>query len=103
LPMGHWLQLRLQQAGGNRDAVGAWVEVDLGAASGGRVIRQELTVGGGHASGHSGWMHFGLGGADQVKLRVLWPQAEWGTWHNLNADGFYVVDKERGARVWKLP
>ncbi|MEP6969815.1 MAG: VCBS repeat-containing protein, partial [Betaproteobacteria bacterium] len=39
---GQWLQLRLQQAGGNRDAIGAWVEVDLG----GRVIRQELTIGG---------------------------------------------------------
>jgi hypothetical protein len=103
LPMGHWLQLRLQQAGGNRDAVGAWVEVDLGAVSGGRVIRQELTVGGGHASGHSGWTHFGLGGAEQIKLRVLWPQGEWGAWQSLNADGFYVVDKERGARAWKLP
>ncbi len=29
-PMGHWLQLRLRQPGGNRDAIGAWVEVDLG-------------------------------------------------------------------------
>ena len=35
-PMGHWLQLRLRQPGGNRDAVGAWVEVDLG----GRIIRR---------------------------------------------------------------
>ena len=42
-PMGHWLQLRLHQPGGNRDAVGAWVEVDLG----GKIIREELTVGGG--------------------------------------------------------
>ena len=35
LPMGaagHWLQLRLKQTGSNKDAVGAWVEVDLGDA-----------------------------------------------------------------------
>ncbi|RFO94616.1 hypothetical protein DIC66_22610, partial [Rhodoferax lacus] len=61
--MGHWLQLRLQQAGGNRDAVGAWVEVDLG----GKIIREELTIGGGHASGHLGWMHFGLGESRDAK------------------------------------
>ncbi|MDH5539341.1 MAG: CRTAC1 family protein [Rhizobacter sp.] len=96
LPMGHWLQLRLQQSGANRDAIGAWVEVDLG----GRIVRQELTVGGGHASGHLGWMHFGLGQADVVKLRVQWPHAGWGGWQSLQANGFYIVDKDRGASAW---
>ena len=110
LPMGHWLQLRLVQGGANRDAVGAWVEVDLGEASkpvgGQRIIRQELTVGGGHASGHSGWMHFGLGSlgsATDVKVRVQWPHANWGEWQSVAADGFYTVDKERGAKAWKAP
>ena len=99
LPMGHWLQVRLSQAGANVDAVGAWVEVDLG----GRVIRQELTIGGGHASGHLGWMHFGLGAATRVKLRVQWPFADWGPWQEVAADGFYKVDKERGTSAWKAP
>ena len=99
LPMGHWLQLRLKQPGANRDAIGAWVEVDLG----GRVVREELTVGGGHASGHLGWMHFGLGAATSVKLRVQWPFGDWGPWHTVAADAFYLVDKERGASAWKAP
>ena len=103
LPMGHWLQLRLHQSGGNVDAIGAWVEVDLG----GRVIREELTIGGGHASGHLGWMHFGLGdldrAADSVKLRVLWPYGEWSAWQTVHADAFYTVDRERGASAWKAP
>ena len=103
LPMGHWLQLRLHQSGGNVDAIGAWVEVDLG----GRVIREELTIGGGHASGHLGWMHFGLGdldrAADSVKLRVLWPYGEWSAWQTVRADAFYSVDRERGASAWKAP
>jgi len=98
LPMGHWLQLRLRQAGGNRDAVGAWVEVDLG----GRIVRNELTVGGGHASGHLGWMHFGLGEAQPVKLRVQWPHGEWGPWSTLAADAFYVVDRDRGVLEGKI-
>ena len=99
LPMGHWLQLRLRQGGGNVDAIGAWVEVDLGE----RVVRKELTVGGGHASGHLGWMHFGLGEARSVKLRVQWPQGEWSAWHTVAADAFYGVDRQRGVVEWKAP
>ena len=105
-PMGHWLQVRLKQTGGNRDAVGAWVEVDLGdvaGASGKRIIRQELTVGGGHASGNLGWMHFGLGAAHQAKLRVQWPQGDWSAWQPVNADGFYLMDKALGVSAWKAP
>jgi hypothetical protein len=102
-PMGHWLQLRLSQPGANRDAIGAWVEVDLGPAAGGRIVREELTVGGGHASGNLGWMHFGLGEATRVKLRVQWPHADWSPWADVSADAFYRVDKERGVSAWKAP
>jgi enediyne biosynthesis protein E4 len=103
VPMGHWVQVRLKQAGGNRDAVGAWVEVDLGEAGGKRIIRQELTVGGGHASGHLGWMHFGLGATSQVKLRVQWPGGGWSDWQTAPADAFYVMDKTAGLSAWKQP
>ncbi len=104
LPMpGHWLQLRLSQPGGNRDAVGAWVEVALGREPGARVIRQELSVGGGHASGHLGWMHFGLGAATQVKVRVQWPNGGWSDWANAQADGFYLLSAEKGLQAWKAP
>jgi enediyne biosynthesis protein E4 len=95
-PMGHWLQLRLQQSGGNRDAIGAWVEVDLGE----RVIRQELTVGGGHASGMLGWMHVGLGRAERVRLRVQWPHGPWSPWHEVAADAFLTIDRETGVQPW---
>ena len=104
---GHWLQLRLKQTGGNRDAVGAWVEVDLGdrmqQLGKQRIIRQELTVGGGHASGHMGWLHFGLGAATTVKVRVQWPFSDFGPWQTVAADGFYVMDKTAGISAWKTP
>ena len=96
---GGWLQLRLRQPGGNRDAIGAWVEVDLGST----VLRQELTIGGGHASGHLGWMHFGLGAAQKVRLRVQWPHGSWGPWQEVAANAFYVVDRQSGTNPWRAP
>jgi enediyne biosynthesis protein E4 len=105
--MGHWLQLKLKQSGSNKDAVGAWVEVDLGDAmkhlGKQSVIRQELTVGGGHASGHAGWMHFGLGAAKTVKVRVQWPFADFGPWQTVAADSFFIIDKDAGVSPWKAP
>lgn len=97
--MGHWLQLRLKQNSGNRDAVGAWVEVDMG----GKITRQELTIGGGHASGHLGWMHFGLGDVKEAKVRIQWPGAGWGPWQAVQADKFYTFDKESGVIAWRAP
>lgn len=97
--MGRWLQLRLRQRGGNRDAIGAWIEVDLG----GRIVRRELTVGGGHASGHLGWIHFGLGRAERVRVRVLWPHGDWGPWQSVASDAFYLLDRETGIAPVRLP
>ena len=98
-PVGRWLQLRLRQNGGNRDAVGAWVEVQTGD----RVQREELTVGGGHASGHLGWMHFGLGETSKARVRVQWPGSGWSDWTAADADGFYVLDRQSGLRPWRAP
>ncbi|HEX2784616.1 MAG TPA: VCBS repeat-containing protein, partial [Ilumatobacteraceae bacterium] len=57
--MGHWIELRLQQPSPNIDAIGAWVEVQIGD----RTVTREVTVGGGHAGGQLGWIHTGLGEA----------------------------------------
>ena len=88
----NWLQVRLEQPGANRDAIGAWLEVML---ANGRVERQEVTVGGGHASGQVGWLHFGLGLSEQVKIRVQYPNASWTEWQAVRANAFYRL--ERGA------
>jgi hypothetical protein len=96
--MGHWLSLRVSQPGPNRDAIGAWVEVKAGDVT----LRRELTVGGGHAGGQLGWVHFGLGPVTEAQVRVLWPDGEAGPWQTVAADGF--VDIERGAaepRPWQ--
>ncbi|WP_420347991.1 CRTAC1 family protein [Pelagibius sp.] len=87
---GHWLGLRLRQDGGNRDAVGAWVEL----RSAGRLQRREVFVGGGHASGGAGWHHFGLGGAEAADLRVRWPHDAWGPWLPVSPDRFVEVTRD---------
>ena len=64
--MGNWIGLRLEQPAPNVHAVGAWLEVRVDE---GTSIR-EITVGGGHAGGQDGWLHAGLGDANEAQVRV---------------------------------
>ncbi len=68
-PLGTWAAIRLDQPGANRDGVGAWIDV----TADGVTTSRQVTVGGGHAGGQIGWIHLGLGGADEATVRVRWP------------------------------
>jgi hypothetical protein len=87
--MGNWLAIRLDQAAPNRDAIGAWIEVQVGKSA----IRRELTIGGGHAGGQLGWVHFGLGEARSVQVRVQWPDGEVSPWLPSAANQFVVIER----------
>ncbi len=93
---GNWLQLRLEQPDVNRDAIGAWIEVRLGE----RTLRREITAGGGHAGGHVGWHHFGLGAFAAADVRVLWPDGTAGAWETVPANGFSILKPTGGAVAW---
>ncbi len=67
--VGAWLSIDLRQTGANARAVGAYVELRAGE----RLWTQELTVGGGHAGGSAGPLHFGLGSSELVDVTVFWP------------------------------
>jgi hypothetical protein len=88
-PMGNWVALRLDQAGPNHDAIGAWVEVRVGE----RIMRRELTVGGGHAGGQLGWISFGLGSAEEAEVSVQWPDGEVGAWVPVSANRFATIER----------
>jgi hypothetical protein len=62
---GHWLAVSLLQPGGNRHAIGASVTVNGDM--------QRTIIGGGHAGGQAGPLHFGLGAATQAEITVEWP------------------------------
>ncbi len=95
--MGHWVAVELSQPGPNVDAIGAWVEVRVGD----HVVRRERTIGGGHAGGQLGWIHFGIGEADRAEVRVQWPDGEVGPWIPLRADELVTVERgELAATPW---
>lgn len=90
-PMGNWIGVRPEQPGPNRDAIGSWIQV----RSGDRTEEREMTIGGGHASGELGWIHFGLGDAEGARVRILWPGGGASPWMDVAADRFVTI--ERGA------
>jgi hypothetical protein len=89
IPMGHWLAIELGQSSTNVDAVGAWVEVRAGDRS----IIREVTVGGGHAGGKIGWIHAGLGDAEEADIRIHWPDGEVDRWTTVDADQFLRIER----------
>jgi enediyne biosynthesis protein E4 len=93
---GGWVQVRLQQPGANRDAIGAVIEIKRGEA----LERHEITSGGGHVSGSVGWLHFGLGDQKTTELRVIWPDGTEGAWESLPSGTFQVLAPGKPARAW---
>ncbi len=93
---GRWIEMQLQQPGANSDAIGAWIEIKRGDV----VMRREITVGGGHASGQTGWWHFGLGAETETQLRIIWPDAVTSDWYPVATNAFYVIDRDLAPQVW---
>jgi enediyne biosynthesis protein E4 len=93
---GHWIEVKLEKPAPNRDAIGGWLEVKRGE----KVMRREITVGGGHASGQNGWWHFGLGDAADAELRVIWPDGTAGDWQKLTSNAFYILEPGKPASPW---
>ena len=79
---GNWIAVNLLKKGVNRNAIGSWIEIEAG----GRRAVQEVTVGGGHVSGISGPIHFGLGLTKNANLRVIWPDGEISAWRDFEAN-----------------
>lgn len=98
--MGNWIAVRLDEPGSNRDAIGAWIEVKTGD----RVATREVTIGGGHAGGQLGWIHFGLGSAPMAEVRVQWPDGHLGPWVRVSANKFVTLDKRSAEPIpWSPP
>jgi len=66
----HWLRVRLQQDGKNRDALGAWAELRAGGATQRRQVMPTRS----YLSQVEPTLTFGLGGATRVDaLELTWP------------------------------
>jgi hypothetical protein len=95
-PGAGWVQVRLQQDGVNRDAIGSVIEIRRGET----VERHEVASGGGHLSGSVGWLHFGLGPEKALDLRVIWPDGKAGDWQSLPAQTFQVLRPGTPPQAW---
>lgn len=97
-PLGNWLAVDVRQPGRpNSRAVGAKVSVKTGN----RTVVKDIQVGAGHASGQSGFLHFGLGVAERANIRIKWPDGDWSHAYRVFANGHVII--ERGAekaRLW---
>lgn len=92
---GHWAQLQLAQPAPNPDAIGAWIELRQGEI----IQRRENFLGGGHASGQAGWIHFGLGSTTEAEVRVIWPDGTIDPWKKI-APGFSQITKGQAIETW---
>ena len=86
---GHWLGLRLHQAGPNPDAIGARLTLTTAR----HTYTRETTLGGGHASGSLGVQHFGLGPTDTASLTITWPDGTQTGPTALTADTIWTITK----------
>jgi len=94
-PVGHWLQLRLEGAASNRDAIGATVLAHVG----GRRLLRQVAAGSGFLSSSSKVLHFGLGEARRVdELEIRWPSGRVQRLRDVAADQRIEVSEAEAKR-----
>jgi enediyne biosynthesis protein E4 len=99
LPMGNWTEIKLIEPNPNRNAVGARISIKTGTSTQTRFV----DVGGGDASGHSGWIHVGLGTAERAEIRVKWPDGDSSASYRVFANQFVVVDRSKPQAAYWYP
>ncbi len=86
---GNWLMVSLHQSGPNANAVGSFIELRLGD----HLMTREITIGGGHVSGQATPEHFGLGQAETVDLRIIWPDGANSPWQTVSANQLLSLER----------
>jgi enediyne biosynthesis protein E4 len=89
----HWLGLKLVGRSGNRDGIGARVEVEAGSL---RMVR-EVRSGASYLSQHDMRIFFGLGGRGRAeKVMIRWPTGRRDSLENVAADRLLIVTEGGG-------
>ena len=100
----HHLSLRLEGRNGNRDGIGARVEVIHTGQPAARSIKT-LHAGEGFLAQSSKWLQFGLGEASRIeRIVVRWPGGDEEEFTGAVADGRYRIVQGAGrAEPWRHP
>jgi enediyne biosynthesis protein E4 len=87
----HWITFRLEGTRGNRDAIGARVEIQAG----GKTQVHEVRSGGSYLSHNDMRLHFGLGNASRVdRVRVRWPNGRVEELAGMDVDQFVTIKEK---------
>ncbi len=93
------LMVRLRGTSGNRDAIGARLELSA-ADSEARPLVRFVTAGSGYLAQSSKWVHFGVGTAEgPFRLTIGWPGGKSETLEGLAAGGRYRVVEASGQAI----
>lgn len=90
-PLGNFAEIELDNGKINPYGIGARINIRIGT----KTLVRTVQVGGGHASGHLGPTHFGLGVNERAVVRVQWPDGEWSLPYRIFANQHVVI--KRGA------
>ena len=92
-----FIAIRLEGTAGNRDAIGARVNVHLGGEEDLPLVRT-LRAGDGFLSQSSKWLHFGLGAhRGPVTVEVRWPNGSRESFPDLGGNVFYRLREKSGT------
>jgi hypothetical protein len=87
----HWLRVRLAQEGPNRDAIGAWIELEVG----GERQRRQVMPTRGYQSQSELAVHFGLGEASAIdSLEITWPDGTAQSVEPPGVDQLVVLERQ---------
>lgn len=86
-----WLTIELKVDGANANGIGHFIEVKAGE----HLQTREITIGGGHAGGHLGAQHFGLGNEQTAQVRVIRPDQTKSEWLEVKA-GLRITLRDDG-------
>lgn len=97
---GRFIGFGLSAQTGNRDAIGAKVEITLPEGQG-RLVKT-VRAGDGFLTQSSKWLHFGLGKATEIEdVSVTWPDGTLQRLGPLKVDQHYQVAQGSSPQAWK--
>ena len=95
--LGNWVKIELDNGKINPSGVGSLISVRTGT----RTQTRRIQIGGGHASGQTGFVHVGLGVSERATIRVQWPDGEWSHPYRVFANQHVrIIRGEANARYW---
>ncbi len=98
-PMGNWIKIELQNGPVNPQAIGALIQIKTGNHS----QTHRVQIGGGHASGQTGFVHFGLGVAERASIRIQWPNGDWSQPYRAFANNHVIIKRDGSDPLYWYP